>query len=55
MDMSNNLKKVTPPIAPIQNHRENAALFTGMCFFTGLNYLGQRLVVFKNSAEEENH
>ena len=27
--------------------RENAALFTGMCLFTGLNYLGQRLVVFK--------
>jgi putative flippase GtrA len=26
--------------------RENAALFTGMCLFTGLNYLGQRLVVF---------
>jgi len=26
---------------------ENAALFTGMCLFTGINYLGQRLVVFK--------
>ena len=26
--------------------RENAALFTGMCFFTGINYLGQRFVVF---------
>jgi len=30
-----------------QKLRENAALFTGMCLFTGLNYLGQRLVVFK--------
>jgi putative flippase GtrA len=27
--------------------RENVALFTGMCLFTGLNYLGQRMVVFK--------
>ena len=27
--------------------RENIALFTGMCLFTGLNYLGQRLVVFR--------
>ncbi|MCL1931520.1 MAG: GtrA family protein [Treponema sp.] len=30
------------------NIRENAALFTGMCLFTALNYLGQRFVVFKN-------
>ena len=30
-----------------QNIRENAALFTGMCLFTGINYLGQRLIVFK--------
>ena len=30
-----------------QNIRENAALFTGICLFTGLNYLGQRLIVFK--------
>jgi len=30
-----------------QKIRENAALFTGMCLFTGLNYLGQRLVVFR--------
>ncbi len=29
-----------------QNIRENVALFTGMCLFTGLNYLGQRFVVF---------
>jgi putative flippase GtrA len=27
--------------------RENAALFTGMCLFTGINYINQRLVVFK--------
>ena len=27
--------------------RENFALLTGMCLFTGLNYLGQRLVVFR--------
>ena len=27
--------------------RENAALFTGMCLFTALNYLGQRFVVFR--------
>jgi hypothetical protein len=30
-----------------QKARENIALFTGMCLFTGLNYLGQRFVVFK--------
>jgi len=30
-----------------QKIRENLALFTGMCLFTGLNYLGQRLVVFR--------
>jgi len=27
--------------------RENIALLFGMCMFTGINYLGQRLVVFK--------
>ena len=32
--------------------RENAALFTGMCFFTGLNYLGQRFVVFRGKGEK---
>ena len=26
--------------------QENAALFAGMCLFAGLNYLGQRFVVF---------
>jgi len=32
--------------------RENVALFTGMCLFTGLNYLGQRFVVFRNKGEK---
>jgi putative flippase GtrA len=32
-----------------QKFRENIALFTGMCIFTGLNYLGQRFIVFKNN------
>ena len=27
--------------------RENTALFTGMCLFTGINYLGQRMIVFR--------
>jgi putative flippase GtrA len=26
--------------------RDNAALFTGMCMFTGFNYIGQRFIVF---------
>ena len=30
-----------------QKIRENAALLTGMCLFMGLNYTGQRLVVFR--------
>jgi putative flippase GtrA len=30
-----------------QKLRENIALLTGMCFFTGLNYIGQKLFVFK--------
>lgn len=29
-----------------QKTRENMALFTGMCLFTGINYLGQRFFVF---------
>jgi putative flippase GtrA len=37
-----------------QNIRENIALFTGMCLFTGLNYLGQRFVVFARSKNEKN-
>jgi len=36
-----------------QKTRENIALFTGICFFTGLNYLGQRFVVFRNKRDEE--
>ena len=27
--------------------RDNIALFVGMCLYTGLNYLGQRYVVFR--------
>ncbi|GAB6393340.1 MAG: GtrA family protein [Treponematales bacterium] len=27
--------------------RDNAALFAGMCLFTGLNYMGQRFVAFR--------
>ena len=33
--------------------RENAALFMGMCLFTGVNYLGQRVVVFKPKKGDE--
>jgi len=33
-----------------QKIRDNAALFAGMCLFTGLNYLGQRFVVFSENA-----
>jgi len=29
-----------------QKIRENIALLTGMCIFTAINYLGQRLIVF---------
>jgi len=29
-----------------QKIRDNAALFTGMCLFTGLNYISQRFIVF---------
>lgn len=32
--------------------RDNLALFTGMCLYTGLNYIGQRLIVF--SEKERN-
>jgi len=30
-----------------QKIRDNVALFVGMFFFTGLNYIGQRFIVFK--------
>jgi len=36
-----------------QNIRENTALFVGMCLFVVLNYLGQRLVVFKKRKKNE--
>ena len=36
-----------------QKVRDNAALFTGMCLFTGLNYLGQRLVVFNKAVKQD--
>ena len=36
-----------------QKFRENAALLAGMCLFTGINYLGQRFVVFRNKLEEQ--
>jgi len=29
-----------------QKLMDNAAMFAGMCLFTGLNYLGQRFIVF---------
>jgi len=35
-----------------QSIRENAALFTGMCLFTTLNYLGQRFFVFRNEEDD---
>jgi len=37
-----------------QRIRENAALFTGMCLFTGINYIGQRYIVFKRKKENNN-
>jgi putative flippase GtrA len=30
-----------------QKTRDNISLFAGMCLYTGLNYLGQRFIVFK--------
>ena len=32
-----------------QKMRDNIALLTGMCLFTGLNYLGQRFLVFRKT------
>jgi putative flippase GtrA len=38
-----------------QKIRENVALVTGICLFTGLNYFGQRFIVFKsNNRRKEN-
>ncbi|MDR2509108.1 MAG: GtrA family protein [Spirochaetaceae bacterium] len=33
--------------ASTQNIRDNIALFTGMCLFTGMNYISQRFFVFR--------
>ncbi|GHU65422.1 hypothetical protein FACS189447_04330 [Spirochaetia bacterium] len=30
-----------------QKIQDNISMFTGMCFFTAINYLGQRFVAFK--------
>lgn len=35
-----------------QQARENAAMLAGMCFFTGLNYAGQRWFVFRDGKKE---
>jgi len=32
--------------------RENMALLTGMCLYTGINYLAQRFIVFKKNKPE---
>jgi len=32
--------------------RGNVAMFVGMCLFTGINYLGQRFVVFRKGEEK---
>jgi putative flippase GtrA len=37
-----------------QKIRENIALFAGMCLFTGLNYLGQRFIVFNSNENMTN-
>ncbi len=34
-----------------ENLRDNVAMLVGMCLFTGLNYLGQRLFAFKEPSE----
>jgi putative flippase GtrA len=36
-----------------QRIRENAALLAGMCLFTGINYIGQRFVVFLKKGEKQ--
>jgi len=33
--------------------QENGALFVGMCLFTGLNYVGQRFIVFNSRKGEK--
>ena len=36
-----------------KNVQENAAMLAAMCLFVGLNYIGQRLIVFKNRKGNE--
>jgi putative flippase GtrA len=36
-----------------QRIRENTALLAGMCLFTGINYIGQRFVVFLKKGEKQ--
>lgn len=36
-----------------ENMKDNIALFLGMCIYTGLNYIGQRLVVFKEVQRDD--
>lgn len=36
-----------------EKFRGNIALFTGMCFYTGLNYIGQRVIVFSEKERNE--
>ena len=37
------------------NVQENVAMLVGMCLYTGLNYLGQRFIAFKNVEREKIH
>jgi putative flippase GtrA len=34
-----------------KRYTENISLFTGMCIFTALNYMGQRFIVFRRSSK----
>jgi putative flippase GtrA len=36
-----------------QKIRDNVSLFTGMCLFTGINYMGQRFFVFSRTLRKE--
>jgi putative flippase GtrA len=33
-----------------QKIRDNVSLFAGMCLFTGINYMGQRFIVFRRKS-----
>lgn len=35
-----------------EKFRGNVSLFCGMCLYTGLNYIGQRLMVFREQSED---